>query len=177
MKLRFLIVFLACSISLFGSCSKWRTTETPANSSPGEKSLASGESANWKFAVVSAKCDPTIRLPDAVGLVLKFRVEYIGPSGSVAAPSLVVRNIKWQKIPAGQLTLEKREGETLANPETLAWLTLTAGEMPNEPRTMQTGEKYQFGVVYDPTRAPFVSTECHETGLTVLFGDVAPISF
>ena len=170
---RLFIGFLICFLPLFASCSKGGTSGSKTTSAG--KVLAKGQSANWKVEIVSAKCDSsagTVRTP----LVLRFRIEYTGPSGSVPAPSLVVRNSMWERIPAGRVLIEKREGETLANPKTLAWLSFTVGELPNDPATIQTGEKFEFGAFY--TFGTFYNQlPCQDSKLTVLFGDVPPINF
>jgi hypothetical protein len=164
---RLVIGFLMCFLPMFASCSKGGTNESKTSSAGSLP--AKGQSASWKVEIVSAKCDSS-------ALVLRFRVEYTGPSGIVPAPPLVVRDSKWERIQGEKVLLEKREGELYANPETLTWLFSIVRALPNDPRTIQTGEKFEFGAFYS-FGTSYNQLPCWDRNLTVLFGDVPPINF
>ncbi len=162
----FLIATLLVPFLLFGCA---RNSGTSAE----DAGRTVGRSANWRAEVVSAKLE---KIPTKPGqpyeLVLKLKIQYLGPSGSVRSPTFNVINEREEKLSFSGTVSFPADTVGLAG-----WLmsgvtdSMFGRKDPPSPESLtslETGKSFEFGINYLEARAG---------KLRLVFADVPPIPF
>lgn len=163
-----------CVIVCFGfvfALSACSSKPTPA---PDESGKTIGRSANWKVEVVSAKKELNHEPSgNSDQLALKLSFEYLGPSGTVRAPTFTLSTDDIKTIIP--VTIKWKPEDKAFVPWLLFGLkdSIYGAKDPPDPEsltTLETGKTLQIDVYYprvpDPNKHP-----------KLIFADVPPIPF
>lgn len=179
----FLIATLLVPFLLFGCARNSGTSAEDAGKTV-------GRSANWKVEIVSAKREKAnTKSGQPFELTLNLKVQYLGPSGSVRAPTFNVINERGEKLAASGGIGFPPETGSLAGWLMLGMLDSMYGPKdPPDPKSMtplETGKSFEFHINYMPEHVEYLDNnqryQARPTtpakNLSLVFADVPPIPF
>ena len=178
----FLIATLLVPFLLFGCARNSGTSAEDAGKTV-------GRSANWKVEIVSAKREKANTKPgQPFELTVSLKVQYLGPSSSVRAPTFNVINERGEKLAVSDRPIGfPPETGSLAG-----WLMVGMSDSmygpkdPPEPQSMtplETNKSFEFHINYMPAYVAYLDNNQRYQGrpttlaknFSLVFADVPPI--
>ncbi|HZI66625.1 MAG TPA: hypothetical protein VFF17_08680 [Thermoanaerobaculia bacterium] len=146
-------------------------------SEPAPTAGRTAQSKTWKVTVVNAEryekarpnVDPPVEPPAAANLRVDLRFEYIGPTGKVAPPTVLVRNGEKKLAAFENITYYMTEGEK-DDYSIIAWL-LSARRRKPTLRAVRSGQKFGLHSFY------FADVPLGAVNLRLRFADAPEMNF